>query len=220
MFAPQSTLAELVTERPEAARVLHRHGLDFCCRGRQSLEAALAGREISPQTLLEEVQAASRPSGKARNWREAPFGDLVQHILTRYHAPLREELPRLVELAEKVEERHADKVECPVGLAVLLMEVTVSVDSHLAKEEQILFPAILAGKGRHARMPIQIMVKEHEDHGGNLRRIREITRDLALPPEACDSWRALYQGLEELEVDLMDHIHLENNILFPRALNE
>jgi len=220
MFTPSSTLGELVAERPEAARVLHRHGLDFCCGGGRSIESALADRELTAQALLEEVEREAAPDPEARDWRTAPLQELIQHILTRYHAPLREELPRLVDLAEKVERRHGDKDECPEGLSRLLMEVTVSVNSHLAKEEQILFPAVLSGRGRMARMPIQVMVQEHEDHGKNLERIRSLTRGLTLPASACASWTALYQGLEALELELMEHIHLENNILFPRALVE
>jgi len=105
-----------------------------------------------------------------------------------------------------------------MGLADLLTEVRTAVESHLAKEEQILFPLIVAGRGRTAHMPVQVMMQEHEDHGQNLRRIREITSDLTVPEHACASWRELYRALGELEVELMDHIHLENNILFPRVL--
>jgi regulator of cell morphogenesis and NO signaling len=93
-----------------------------------------------------------------------------------------------------------------------------AVDSHLAKEEQILFPLILSGRGKTAHMPVQVMMQEHEDHGQNLQRIRELTSNLQIPDYACASWRELYRSLAQLEVELMDHIHLENNILFPRVL--
>jgi regulator of cell morphogenesis and NO signaling len=98
------------------------------------------------------------------------------------------------------------------------VDIRTAVESHLGKEEQILFPLILAGRGQNARMPVQMMIQEHEDHGRNLHRIRELTNNLQLPDYACASWRELYRALAELEVELMDHIHLENNILFPRAL--
>ena len=100
----------------------------------------------------------------------------------------------------------------------MLDDVRLAVESHLAKEEQILFPLILAGRGPMAHMPVQVMVHEHRDHGQNLERIRKITADFKVPEQACASWRELYRALGELEVELMDHIHLENNILFPRAL--
>ncbi len=220
MLTPTTTLAELVTERPQAARVLHRHGLDFCCKGRRTIEDALEGRDLGPRELLAEVEAAARPPADTRDWQGESLDTLIQHILTRYHAPLRGELDRLQGLAEKVERTHGGRDECPNGLAGLLSEIRGSVLSHLGKEEQILFPAIQAGRGRQARMPVQAMIREHEDHGRNLIRIRDLTGDLTPPSDACNSWRALYQGLEEMEFDLMEHIHLENNILFPRALVE
>jgi regulator of cell morphogenesis and NO signaling len=123
-----------------------------------------------------------------------------------------------VELAGQVERAHVDKPDCPRGLSDLLADVQAAVESHLSKEEKILFPLILAGRGQTAHMPVQAMIHEHEDHGQNLIRIRKLTKDLKLPEYACASWRELYRALGELEVELMDHIHLENNILFPRAL--
>ncbi|MFH1765440.1 MAG: iron-sulfur cluster repair di-iron protein [Gemmatimonadota bacterium] len=220
MFTAQSTLGELVADRPDAARTLHRHGLDFCCGGRQSIESACRARGLDPEALLDEIDRQTPPAVEAKNWKEATLDELIQHILERYHEPLKGELPRLADLAGKVERAHADKADSPRGLSDLLREVVISVDSHLAKEERILFPAIRAGRGAMARGPVQAMMLEHEDHGKNLLRIREITGNLALPSYACSSWTELYRALAELERDLMDHIHLENNILFPRALVE
>jgi regulator of cell morphogenesis and NO signaling len=151
-------------------------------------------------------------------WDERPLPDLIQHILDRYHAPLRADLPRLIQLARDVEQVNAQRSDGPVGLADLLVEVREAVESHLAKEEQILFPLILAGRGPMAHMPVQVMVQEHHDHGQNLRRIREITDDLRVPADAGASWRDLYRALGDLESDLLDHISLENDVLFPRAL--
>ncbi len=217
MLTVRSTLGELVAAHPEAAEVLHHHQLDFCCGGHRSIQEACDAAGIQAGALLEEVGRAAPPSGPIPNWVDAPLGDLIGHILERYHEPLRRELPRLVDLAEKVETAHADKPDCPRGLAAMLREVTASVESHLAKEERILFPAIRAGRGPLAGMPIRAMMLEHEDHGKNLRRIREITGDFSLPPHACASWAELYRALQRLEKDLMEHIHLENNVLFPRA---
>jgi regulator of cell morphogenesis and NO signaling len=93
-----------------------------------------------------------------------------------------------------------------------------AVAEHLMKEEQILFPLVLTAPGRMARMPIQVMMSEHDDHGQALRRTRALTDDLHLPPEACLKWRELYRALAELEEELMAHIHLENSVLFPKVL--
>jgi len=213
------SLGELVAANPEAARVLHARGLDYCCRGSRSLQQACADAGLDPAEVLAEIQRANASEGSATRWDERPLAELIQHILDRYHEPLRQQLPRLVELASLVESAHVDNPDRPTGLAQLLAEVNTAVASHLAKEEQILFPVILSGRGHAARMPVQAMVVEHEDHGENLRRIRELTNELCAPQSACVSWRELYRSLAELEVELMDHIHLENNILFVRALN-
>jgi regulator of cell morphogenesis and NO signaling len=218
MATTNRPLGELVTLNPAAAKIFHRYRLDFCCGGHQSLDEACAASGLDPEVVLREAEQAAPDERDEIRWDERSIDDLVQHILDRYHAPLKRELPRLIDLARLVERVHAQRPDCPAGLADLLTDVREAVDSHLTKEEQILFPLILSGRGRMARMPVQVMVQEHEDHGQNLARIRELTRDFRLPEEACASWRELYRSLGELEVELMDHIHLENNVLFPRAL--
>jgi regulator of cell morphogenesis and NO signaling len=218
MINTEQTLRDLVTAFPAAAKVLHQYRLDYCCGGEQSLRQACAAENIDAEAVLRDVEAAQAEQKDDARWDQRPIEELVRHILDRYHAPLRAELPRLIELAGQVERVHADKPDRPAGLADLLTDVQAAVESHLAKEEQILFPLILAGRSQNARMPIQVMIQEHEDHGHNLRRIRRLTGDLTVPEYACASWRELYRALGELEVELMDHIHLENNILFPRAL--
>jgi regulator of cell morphogenesis and NO signaling len=218
MTTTERTLGELVTANPGAAKVFHKYRLDFCCGGKQSLEQACAVSGLDPETVLREIDGAAESGADGTQWDLRPVEELVRHILERYHTPLRTELPRLIALARTVERVHAGKPDRPEGLADHLTDVREAVESHLAKEEQILFPLILAGRGQRAFMPVQVMVKEHEDHGQSLRRIRELTGDLTLPAHACATWRELYRSLERLEVELMDHIHLENNVLFPRAL--
>jgi regulator of cell morphogenesis and NO signaling len=210
-------LADLATRLPGAARVLERHRLDFCCRGHRSLETACAERALDPAAVAAEILAAAPPPDAVR-WDEAPLHAVVEHIVERYHARLRDDLPRLAEMAAKVERVHAEKASCPVGLAKHLAIMESAVQEHLDKEERILFPMILAGRGAQAQMPIRVMLQEHEDHGESLARTRALTADLVAPPEACATWRALYLGLTELETDLHAHIHLENYVLFPRAL--
>jgi regulator of cell morphogenesis and NO signaling len=210
----------LVTELPVAAKVLHRHGLDFCCGGKQSIAQVCQAEGLDPEALFREIDAQTTGPENEVRWDQRPLEDLIKHILKTYHEPLKVEVPRLVDLAAKVEEVHADKPDCPTGLAKLLADIQLAVESHLAKEEQILFPLIIAGRGQTAHMPVQVMLHEHDDHGRNLRRIRKLTCDFRLPEDACASWRELYRALAVLETELMDHIHLENNILFPRALAE
>jgi len=221
MDITQHTLGELVAKSPAAAAVLHRHRLDFCCGGHRTFAEACAEANVSPASILSEIEAGQDvTSDQPARWDERPLAELIDHLEARYHRSLREELPRLAELAGKVEEVHADKPDCPHGLAGLLRQVWQAVQGHLAKEEQVLFPIIRAGKGRWAHGPVAAMLREHEDHGENLRRIRRLTGDLVVPREACASWRELYRSLGRLELELMEHIHLENNILFMRALNQ
>ncbi|HYD41511.1 MAG TPA: iron-sulfur cluster repair protein YtfE [Anaeromyxobacter sp.] len=221
MIDTNATLADLAVHHPVATRVFLRHRLDFCCGGDRPLAQACKAAAIDPNEVVKEIQAESeRLGGDLEVWAERPLADLIDFIIARYHVPLRRDLPDLVALARKVEHRHADKESCPRGLGDLLEGIQAEVASHLEKEEQILFPIVKAGRGPDAGMPIRVMELEHDQHGANLRRIRELTGDLVLPREACRSWTALYDGLTRLEAELMEHIHLENNVLFPRALAE
>ena len=217
MHTTDTTLAELATGHPAAARIFLVHGLDFCCKGRRSLTSACAEKGLDPNGILAEIEGAPS-TGDLASWSDRPVPELIEHILTRYHARLRSDLPALIAMAEKVETRHADKPAVPVGLARHLRAMHTAVLDHLAKEERILFPMILAGRGAMCGGPIQVMEAEHGDHGENLARMRALAGDLVLPPQACTTWRALYMGLAALESDLMEHIHLENNVLFPRVL--
>ncbi len=214
------SLADLAVAYPRASRVFYSRGLDYCCGGKKSLEDACRDRGLDPDSVLSEIQVEDAPAGAALGWSERPLGELIEFIVDRYHRELRSELPELVALAEKVQMRHADKASCPVGLADHLQAVHESVLDHLAKEEQVLFPMIAQGLGCHAGGPVQAMEHEHRDHARGLQRTRELAHDLIPPAEACTSWKALYLRLGKLEADLMEHIHLENNVLFPRALRE
>jgi regulator of cell morphogenesis and NO signaling len=214
------TLAELAVAHPGASRVLHDYGLDYCCGGRRTLEQACDERRLNADDVLQSIQQLDASNRKAPDWPSLPLASFTQSIIDLYHEPLRIEFPSLIALAERVESRHAGKAECPVGLAQHLRSVHEAVLMHLDKEEQVLFPMIAAGHGQQTVGPIHVMEDEHHEHAANLRKIRQLAHDFHVPDEACSSWRALYMRLEALEADLMEHIHLENNILFPRALCE
>jgi regulator of cell morphogenesis and NO signaling len=214
------TLAELAIQHPAASRVFYRQGLDFCCHGNRPLREACEERGLDPSAVLRQIEDEDAGVPAAPRWDTRPLYELVGHIVGFYHRRLREELPQLVEMAAKVERKHAEKPACPRGLHAHLEAVHQAVLDHLAKEEEILFPLILAGRGAFAAAPIQVMEVEHDEHAENLRRTRALTANLTAPPEACPTWRALYLRLDALEVELMEHIHLENNVLFRRALCE
>jgi regulator of cell morphogenesis and NO signaling len=213
-----TTLAELAVTHPAAARVFRRHRLDFCCGGRRPLDEVCRERQLDPDAILASIADEDPLEPDQRRWDEAPLPALVQHIQSVYHTRLREQLPGLVVMARRVEARHADKPSCPRGLTVHLEAMHEAVLNHLQKEEQILFPLIVSGMGGRAGGPVRAMEVEHEHHGEDLLEVRRLTGDLIPPDEACTTWRALYLGLQQLEQELMDHIHLENNILFRRAL--
>jgi regulator of cell morphogenesis and NO signaling len=217
-ITPQSTLADLATEHAGASRVFHRHGLDFCCHGRVTLASACLQRRLDVGALMGELRAEEERGEDFRSWDQAPLDELVEHVLVHFHAPHREELARLLEAARKVESVHAEKSDCPHGLAEHLARMTDELEDHMQKEEQVLFPMIRAGRGALAAMPVHVLEQDHRDHALNLQRLRALAHDYVAPAEACTTWRALYLGLESLERDLMQHIHLENNVLFPRAL--
>jgi regulator of cell morphogenesis and NO signaling len=214
-----TTLAELAVTHPAAARVFYRHRLDFCCGGRRPLAEVCRERELDADAILEAIAAEDPIAADAERWDLAPLPALIDHIVTTYHARLREQLPALVEMARKVERRHGDKPECPAGLAAHLEAMHASVLDHLGKEEEILFPLIRAGQGALASAPVHVLEVEHTQHGDGLQALRRLTDDLTPPPAACTTWRALYLGLQQLEQELMEHIHLENNVLFRRALS-
>lgn len=213
-----TTLAELATTNSGASRVFHRFGLDFCCGGRRPLADACQERGLNVDEVLAAIEAEGREAGPAPRWDVRPIPELISFIVERYHNRLRQELPELIELAAKVERKHGEKPSCPAGLRAHLERVREGVLSHLAKEEQILFPMIVSGMGQMAAGPIRVMEVEHDDHAENLQKTRALTANLTAPPEACTSWQALYLRLAELEAELMEHIHLENNVLFPRVL--
>ena len=220
MIQTDITLSELAVKYPAASRIFHRHQLDFCCHGNRPLAQACAEVGLDPQFILNEIESEARPNAEIPRWDTRPVSELVSHIVNFYHRRLREELPQLVEMADKVERVHADKPERPAGLRDHLMAVHSAVLEHLMKEEMILFPMILDGRGPWASAPIHMMEIEHEDHAANLGRTRELTTNLIPPAVACTTWRALYSRLLDFEAELMEHIHLENNVLFRRALVE
>lgn len=217
-LGPEQTLAELAIRFAGASRVFQRHGLDFCCHGRVTVREACEKRGLDLPSLLEELRLEVRPTAERERWDLRPIDELIDHLLIHFHARHRDELPRLRDMAERVERVHGDKAECPRGLARLIEFIAGELESHMQKEEAVLFPMLRQGHGAHASGPIQVMEAEHEEHGENLLRLRELATDFVPPPVACGTWRALYLGLAELERDLMQHIHLENHVLFPRVL--
>lgn len=220
MIQSDSIVGQLAAEHPLATRVFHRHGIDFCCDGGRKLQEACAAQGVDTGMVLEEIRKElSNTTIPEERWGQAPLKDLVRHILVAYHGPLKEELPRLESMARKVLEVHGDKdPETLSEVVEVYAGLKAELSQHMVKEEQILFPMIEQGQGAMAGGPVSVMKHEHDSAGAALRRLRELTKDYQVPPGACNTWRALWHGLAALEESLHQHIHLENNILFPRAL--
>ncbi len=213
----EQPIGQLACALPGATRIFHQHKLDFCCGGHVSLREAAAKRGVDLAALLKQLEPLQGGETQIRDWRSAPVAELIDYILRRYHERHREEIPELIRLARRVEHVHAARPDCPAGLADHLDAMFQELLSHMMKEEQVLFPMLLAGREAEAQSPISMMRYEHDQHGEALARLEALTDDITAPADACNTWRALYAGLAKLREDLMQHIHLENNILFINA---
>ncbi len=222
-ITPEMRVGEIATRVPAAAFVFEDRGIDYCCAGDTPLAKACERAGVETSAVIDAIRRRSEQAdAPAQRWDQRPLGDLVDHILERYHARLRDQLPSLETMTAKVVDRHG---RGPHGDTLRRVRETflglrAELESHMMKEEQILFPMIRDGQGSMAGGPISVMEHEHDNAGAALRTLRELTSDYAAPEDACTTWRALWSGLAELERDLHAHIHLENNILFPRALAE
>jgi len=221
------TVGQLVAERPSRARVFEKLGIDYCCGGKLPLARACEERGIAADEVRRQLEDQDRRNTDTseRDWRSANLRDLCDHIEQRHHAKLKEELPRLEFLTGKIARVHGKRHPELIELYHLFQLFKSDMEAHMHKEEQILFPLcrnLETGGAADAPMsierPVAVMVHEHEDAGRDLARIRELTHDYAVPADGCGTWRATYGGLAELEADLHQHVHKENNILFPKAI--
>lgn len=219
MIKAEQTVGHIATRFPVSTRVFGRHKIDFCCGGAASLAEACARRALEVDDVVDEIAIEielARPTA-LDGWAERSTPDLIAHILEKYHRPLDEELPRLEFLARKVARVHGSRDDRLPRIAETFGTLKTELEHHFRKEEAVLFPAILANDFERLACPIEVMLKDHDDAGELLARLRELTGDFEVPPHACGSWCALWGGLEDLERSLHEHIHLENNILFPRV---
>ena len=230
----QRTVAEIALDRPQAAAVFEKLGIDYCCGGRKPLAAACqaAGIDVNRvASLLEEANGKTGQEIETGNWIQRSLASLISHIVEKHHAYCREEGLRLQPLLGKVVSKHGDRHPELAQVQELFTSLRNELSMHMMKEEQMLFPYITTLEDSATRKsapprapfgtvqnPVRMMVEEHDDAGHLLKEIRSLTGSFTAPQDACTSFKALYQGLEAFEADLHQHIHLENNILFPRAI--
>jgi len=232
MATATQTVREIALEQPTSIRVFERLGIDYCCGGRKPLSEACEARSLEVDTVIAELEAAAAgPRGPVQDFAKEPLAGLCAHIVATHHEYVKRELPRLMTLAQKVVNRHGENhPELPL-IQATLARLGEELTQHLAKEEMVLFPYIskleraVAESGPKPRScfgtvsnPITMMTREHDDAGMLLEVLRKKSNEYTTPEGACPTYHAFFDGLREFEQDLHQHIHLENNVLFPRAI--
>lgn len=232
MIATTQTVREIALEQPHSIRVFESFGIDYCCGGRKPLVEACQASHFSVDEVLAALDsAAGNVAPLPVDWSHASLRRLINHIVETHHFYVKRELPRLAILAQKVVSRHGDTQSHLPATQKAVSQLDDELTHHLAKEENILFPyiadleAALESNNAHpdacfgtVANPIAMMTSEHEGAGELLGEIRSLSNHFTTPAGACPTYHAFYDGLREFEQDLHRHIHLENDILFPRAI--
>lgn len=231
-FNVETKTKDIALSNPQARQVLENAGLDYCCGGDSSLHEACLHANVSPEEILNRLQEnAKHALPDDRNWMAAPLNELTRHIRETHHRYVRDAIPRTRVLLDKVAAKHASNHAELSDIGSLFADVGREMVMHMQKEEQILFPYIDALERaasvhesieppffQTVKNPIHHMMQEHDAAGDSVRRIRALTSQYTPPDDACTSFKALYEALKAFEADLHQHVHLENNILFPRAV--
>jgi regulator of cell morphogenesis and NO signaling len=228
------TVGELAADNPAATRVFEKLGIDYCCGGSNTLEQACRAARLPLEQVTDSMEMAletGRATASDRDWRIEPLADLIAHIRNTHHQYTRAELARLGPLFDKVCSVHGENHPELARMRATFGGLAQELATHLMKEEMVLFPYIvrmeeavlekstpLPAPFGSVRNPVAMMLDEHDGAGQALREMRAAGNGYVAPPDACASYRTLYQALAEFETDLHQHIHLENNILFPRAI--
>ena len=231
-FNDETKVKDIALSNPAARQILEDAGLDYCCGGGKSLHEACLHADVPAEEILNRLRENSKHvDPDEASWTSAPLSDLTRHIRDRHHRYVREAIARVQPLLDKVDAKHGKNHSEIADIRRLFTEVGREMIMHMQKEEQILFPYIDAlerARSTHSsveppffqtvRNPIHAMMKEHDAAGELVKQIREASLEYTTPADVCTSYKALYRDLREFEADLHQHVHLENNILFPRAV--
>jgi len=226
-------VGQLVAEQPARSQVFEQFGIDYCCGGKKTLLQAcdIRGLDVANVALALEALDRIAPMPET-DWTSSTLAALTEHIVSNHHGYLRIALPRLTMLIDKVVNAHGAKDDRLAELQGVFRSFRQEMELHMAKEEDILFPMLqrmeLGGNDtlpakllcRSIINPIRVMLAEHDDAGAALTSMRDLTEGFSVPEGACNTYRAMLAALAELECDLHQHVHLENNVLFPRAIAE
>lgn len=220
---PATPVGDLVLGRPGRARAFEQFGIDYCCGGRRSLQQACqsAAVDVSEVVATLDESDAADDSEPDEAWEQLGLAALAAHIVETHHVYLHEELPRIVQLADRVADAHGSRHPEMVELAKVVAAESVQLELHLGKEESILFP-ICSRLEQGAKIPeggldgpLGVMAQDHDSTAASLERIRELTHDFVAPEDACPTWHALLDALRRLDSDTRIHIHKESNALYP-----
>jgi len=231
MINSQTTVREVALQLPQSTRVFETLKIDYCCGGNQPLAQACASAGIDVDNVMQMLAEVTQSTSPVLDFQNLPLTELITHILETHHVFTKSEMDRLQLLADKVLAAHGGNHPELVHLEELVTRLCADLKPHMFKEEQVLFPYILAMTEAAAQKravpfapfgtvnnPVRMMMREHDTAGEILRELRGLTSDYTVPADACISYQTLYQALENFEKDLHQHIHLENNVLFPKAL--
>ncbi len=230
-LATNKTVRELALEIPAATRVFEKMGIDYCCGGRRSLADACAVAGVKIEDVQLELTTASHAQREEPNFHTATLEELINHVVGKHHSFTRQEIARLNALLEKVCVAHGENHPELFRINMLFRELGADLEAHMTKEERMLFPYVIRMEAAAKQdvpwfrppfgtvaNPVRMMMLEHDRAGELLQEIRALSFDYVPPADGCMSYRTLYAAFEALEKDLHQHIHLENNILFPRAV--
>ena len=225
------TIGQLVAEKADRACLFEQYGLDYCCGGGKTLQQACIKKGVNIDEIIEKLtalDAKANQSAQEPDWRKSSLKELVEHIITCYHQPLRAGFPRLSQLVEKVARVHGENHPEMVEIEQIFKTFREQLELHMQKEELILFPGICGieaggsprafGCGGGIDHPIEVMTHEHDDAGEALSKMRRLSNDFTAPAAACNTFKVLLHELAKLELEMHEHVHKENNILFPRTL--
>ncbi|MDB3887412.1 iron-sulfur cluster repair di-iron protein [bacterium] len=226
------TVAEIVTENIKTADIFKKNGIDFCCGGHVSVQEICAKKGVDYALIKEEIINIDTPTTGNQDFNSWDLDFLTDYILNTHHKYVPEASSLIIQYSDKVAKVHGHHYTQTIEINKLFHTLAVELDSHMQKEEQVLFPYIkelvkakkegtplIPAHFGSIQNPINVMDEEHTGAGDIIRQIKELTNNFTPPEDACNTFRALYAKLEEFQNDLFQHIHLENNILFPKSIS-